>query len=309
MTAVRQLVVTLTVALPFLFAETPIPNCRSTLCRLVASGSLPSLRQPDFSDYRTRIRAFYEPSGYTFAWTGGGIVTGQATRIIQMLKGADAKGLNPEDYDGSRWDDRLARLRERNQARSEADLAEFDVALTVCTVRFVSDLHFGRANPGLFHGFAAAQNEALDLPTFLRMRLIHASDVKVVLEGIEPPYEGYRRTEEALQQYLAMARDYRDGLLPVAATTVEPGDSYAGLTDLAARLRLLGDLPEKLQASPDADTYTDPLVGAVKHFQMRHGLQPDGRLGKATLAQLNTPLAHRIRQLQLTLERWRWVPA
>jgi murein L,D-transpeptidase YcbB/YkuD len=49
-------------------------------------------------------------------------------------------------------------------------------------------------------------------------------------------------------------------------------------------------------------------VNAVKHFQMRHGLEPDARLGRATAAQLNTPLSHRIRQLQLTLERWRWVP-
>jgi len=50
------------------------------------------------------------------------------------------------------------------------------------------------------------------------------------------------------------------------------------------------------------------LVDAVKHFQVRHGLDPDGRLGRATMAQLNTPLSHRIRQLELTLERWRWVP-
>jgi hypothetical protein len=50
------------------------------------------------------------------------------------------------------------------------------------------------------------------------------------------------------------------------------------------------------------------LVNAVKRFQTRHGLDPDGRIGKTTLAQLNTPLSHRIRQLKLTLERWRWVP-
>ena len=41
---------------------------------------------------------------------------------------------------------------------------------------------------------------------------------------------------------------------------------------------------------------------------MRHGMDPDGRIGKSTLKQLNTPLEHRVRQLQLVLERWRWVP-
>jgi murein L,D-transpeptidase YcbB/YkuD len=50
------------------------------------------------------------------------------------------------------------------------------------------------------------------------------------------------------------------------------------------------------------------MVEAVKRFQARHGLDADGRLGKATFQQLNTPLSRRVEQLRLTLERWRWVP-
>jgi len=46
----------------------------------------------------------------------------------------------------------------------------------------------------------------------------------------------------------------------------------------------------------------------VKRFQGRHGLDPDGRIGNATVAALNVPLSRRVRQLQLTLERWRWAP-
>ena len=51
------------------------------------------------------------------------------------------------------------------------------------------------------------------------------------------------------------------------------------------------------------------MVEAVKRFQRRHGLKDDGRLGADTLKQLNVPLSDRVRQLQLALERWRWVPA
>jgi murein L,D-transpeptidase YcbB/YkuD len=46
----------------------------------------------------------------------------------------------------------------------------------------------------------------------------------------------------------------------------------------------------------------------VKRFQRRHGLDEDGRLGPSTLKQLNVPLSARVQQLQLTLERWRWLP-
>src|SRR5262249_28449350 len=34
----------------------------------------------------------------------------------------------------------------------------------------------------------------------------------------------------------------------------------------------------------------------------------DGRIGAQTLADLNVPLSVRVRQMQLTLERWRWLP-
>ena len=63
-------------------AQSPPPDCRSALCRLVASGNLPTLRWPEFSDYRTRVRRFYEPD-YTFGWTRDGRLTGQATAVIQ----------------------------------------------------------------------------------------------------------------------------------------------------------------------------------------------------------------------------------
>lgn len=308
MTGVRILVLILTASLPSVFAETPLPDCGSPLCRLVASGSLSSLRWPDFSDYRTQIQKFYEPASYTLAWIHGGMVTDQAQAVIQTLQEADAKGLNSQDYDGPRWDDRLTRLRYVGKPLSESDFAEFDLALTVCVTRYISDLHFGRANPGLFHAYFDAENGELDVLSFLRHRLLHATDAKAVLEGIEPPYEGYRRTKQALQQYVLMAREDHGGLLPVTKKPVEPGDSYAALAQLASLLRRLGDLPENVKIALDSKTYADPLVDAVKHFQMRHGLEPDGRLGKATLAQLNTPLSYRIRQLQLTLERWRWVP-
>src|SRR6185437_5966854 len=200
MTAIRIVVLILTASLAAAFTETPPPpSCGSSLCRLLASGNLSSLRRPDFSDYRTRVQKFYEPASYTLAWIRGGRVTDQAKAVIQVLKAAEAKGLNFDDYDGSRWDDRLSRLQYTDKSPSESDFADFDLALTICVTRYISDLHFGKANPGLFHSYLNAESAELDLPSFLRERLIHATDVKQVLEGIEPPFEGYRRTQQALQ--------------------------------------------------------------------------------------------------------------
>ena len=95
--------------------------------------------------------------------------------------------------------------------------------------------------------------------------------------------------------------------LPVPAKPVDPGGTYDGVPRLTRLLRLLGDLPDGA-ASENSNIYAGPLVDAVKHFQARHGLGPDGRLGTQTLKQMNTPLSFRVEQLRLTLERWRWVP-
>jgi len=235
-------------------------------------------------------------------------VTPQAKAAIETLQEADAKGLNPEDYDGSRWAGRVSGLGAANQPPTESAAAEFDLALTVSVMRYISDLHFGRANPGLFHTRFGVADEQLDLPAFLRQRLLQANDVKAALEEIEPPYQGYRRTERALQQYIAMARDDPGALLPVTKKPIEPNGSYAAAAQLASRLRQLGDLPRDGSMPLDSSTYAGPLVEAVKRFQARHGLDADGRLGKATVEQLNTPLSDRVRQLQFSLERWRWVP-
>jgi murein L,D-transpeptidase YcbB/YkuD len=51
-----------------------------------------------------------------------------------------------------------------------------------------------------------------------------------------------------------------------------------------------------------------PLMTAVAHFQRRHGLKADGVVGRETLGALNIPIRHRIRQIELNLERWRWIP-
>jgi murein L,D-transpeptidase YcbB/YkuD len=76
---------------------------------------------------------------------------------------------------------------------------------------------------------------------------------------------------------------------------------------LARLLQLLGDLPPDAPPPTD-DLFQGPLVDAVKHFQDRHGLTADGRLGAQTMKELNAPLATRVEQLRLTLERWRWLP-
>jgi len=285
--------------------ELPDVDCASVLHLLADAGRLESLRWPDFSDYTMQIQNFYEPAGYEPAWIRGGAPTLQAEALIEILLEADLKGLDPEDYDASHWAERLNRLREEAQAE---DLADFDLALTVSVMRYVSDLHLGKVNPGLYGKGFDLENERYDLASLIRKRVVDTGDVRAALRGLEPPYPGYQWTQDALRRYLELAHQDDGEPLPATAKPIEPGNVYQGVVRLTRLLRLLGDLPAAAAVPADSDLYTGPLVDAVKHFQMRHGLDADGRIGKTTLAALNTPLSQRVRQLQLTLERWRWVP-
>jgi murein L,D-transpeptidase YcbB/YkuD len=275
------------------------------LRNLVGDGLLGELRWPEFSAYRAHVERFYNASNYTLAWTRNGQATAQAQAMIQALKSADTNGLDPEDYDGSRWPLRLSTLRQ--PGISERDLGRFDLALTISVMRYVSDLHTGRVNPKLFHiGFDVA-HQSYDLADLVRARLIDAKDIQTVLESIDPPFEGYRRTQKALERYIDLSQKSDDKPLPPLGKPLDPGGFYAGIPKLTRLLYLFGDLPAN-SPPPAKSAYEGQLVEAVKRFQIRHGLDPDGRIGASTLRQLNTPLARRVRQLKLTLERWRWVP-
>lgn len=281
---------------------------QASLQSIIQTANLPELRWPDFSDYRAHVQKFYGLYGNELPWVRNMQPTPQALQMIAIFLNADQKGLSGEDYDGPRWSDRLAKLKPAASNPSEAGALQFDAELTVCAMRYVSDLHIGKVNPKLFDYGFNVDLKKYDLPDFLKANVIDASDVSAALVQIEPPYPGYKRTLRALQPYIQLAKHYDGEPLPDTGKTINPGDPYPSAPQLARLLHVLGDLPADANVPNDATTYQGPLVAAVKHFQLRFDRTPDGRITAQTLADLNVPIGDRVREMQLTLERWRWLP-
>jgi murein L,D-transpeptidase YcbB/YkuD len=281
---------------------------QASLRAIIQAGNLSDLRWPDFSDYKKHMQNFYESYGYSLPWVRGTEPTAQAQQVIALLLQAEQKRLAAEDYDGPRWSERLAKLKPAARQPSEADALRIDVALTVCVMRYVSELHIGKVNPKRFDFGFDVEAKKCDLPEFLKENVADASDVAGVVAEVEPPYPGYQRTIQALHAYLEFAKEDDGNQLPAIQKTIAPGESYPSVPQLIRLLRLVGDLPADAGLPTGGTVYEPPLADAVRSFQRRHGRAPDGRITAQTLADLNVPFTRRIRQMQLTLERWRWLP-
>ncbi len=274
---------------------------------IVASGRLADLQWPNFSENIAAVKGFYDESGDRLGWSRGGKLTPQAIEAIGILQEADQKGLDSRDYDAAKWPERLKTLQRRGGA-TESALVKFDVALTVCAIRYGTDLHLGKVDPKILHKDFDPEREKHNAGVFVWKSLVGAGSVKDALAPIEPPYPGYQRTLVALQKYMRMAKEELPDPLPQVKKPIAPGQEYEGTGKLVRRLQFLGDLPASLPVAENAQSYSGDVVEAVKRFQMRHGLEAAGKLGPQTITELNRPTTERVEALRLTLERWRWLP-
>jgi L,D-transpeptidase YcbB len=280
-------------------ADTAVSSAVSSELRgMAAKGQLGN--NLNTTGYREQIKRLYESTNFAPLWTKEDAPTSQATYLIEAMRASRLKGLNPSDYGA----EGLATQSKSLKAASAAAQASFDATLTMATMRYISDLRIGRVNPKHLKFGIDVQSKKYDLPEFITQQVVNAGDIQSVFDRIEPPYAGYRRIEGTLKQYLDLAAKGDGAKVPAGTKTVAPGDTYAGTSELAARLRLLGDLPQ----GGSFDSYSGALVEGVKHFQARHGLATDGKLDAATLRELNTPLSARVQEIDDALERWRWIP-
>lgn len=280
------------------------PGGASVLNVIADSARNADLKWPDFTTYKTEFNKFYEGSGHSLVWVQNDRVRPQALAVIQVLQNANSRGLDPEDYDGSRWAVRLAK---QTRHPSEEDLVSFDTALTVSAMRYVRAIHAGRVNPKEFDFQLDNGDNQFSLADFIQNKVVNAADPAAEIQKLEPPYPGYRKLLALLPVYEEMARKDDGGKLLTTAKTVRPGQPYGSLARLGKFLQLIGDIPMSAQLDPNATIYEGALVNGVRHYQDRHGEEPTGLLDARTINELNTPPENRINQIRLTLERWRWI--
>jgi murein L,D-transpeptidase YcbB/YkuD len=278
---------------------------RATIERIVDEANHPYLRWPNFPYYQDELESFYGPIDYGLAWFDDGRLTSPAREVIGVLMAAADRGLDPEDYDAVRLDSLAVALDSDSDPPPDL-LALIDVAITVGFFRHISDLHIGRVNPANVNMGFNIEPKKYDLPALVRAAVAESRMGGLVAE-VQPPFLQYELLESALVRYRRLAEDSSLQPVPVVDAFKE-GDSYAGLPQLRRLLIATGDL-EATQADPGGTTrYEGEVVEAVKRFQARHGRTVDGIMGPATFESLNVPFSERVEQIELAMERMRWLP-
>jgi len=257
---------------------------------------------------RKELRALYQAASYAPLWIdAAGRPSPTARHALTLLGGAAADGLDPFDYRSASLDVLESTLATSAQPSLVSRLASFDLGVSAGTLRFLRDLHLGRVDPRAIGFRMTAPADTHDFAALLHAAVIDGRLLETAVD-LTPPLSLYRDLRSRLAHYRSLAADPTLASGQPSAAVVRPGEWYAGLRALQQRLVALGDLPADLLPPPESAPYEGALVEGVKRFQVRHGLEPDGILGKNTQAALWVPLAGRVRQIELALERLRWLP-
>lgn len=248
-------------------------------------------------DERDWLDRFYAPRGYAPIWLEGG--TARAAAAIALLRTAPSQGLDPVEY-------RAEQLAQQLHSAQPDDPA-FDIALTRAMLHFLADLRVGRVRSEYHTAGPDPRLKQFDPVEQLRAA-ISQDALAVAGKRAEPRIALYQFIKQALARYRELAAAHAITLTQLEkGAKIAAGAAYQEAPMLRSQLQRLGDLPGAGSPTDDA-VYTPELAAAVKRFQARHGLLDDGILGRDTVSALNIPLARRVRQLELTLERLRWLP-
>ena len=243
---------------------------------------------------RDALNAYYQEHGGALIWIG----TPRMAELVARLKRAEDDGLDPASYPSAQLA-KLAATAPDTDVRSKAII---ELVFSAAFLEFASDLRVGRLLPHKIDPNFFLHEKPIDQLAALT-GVATAQSVVAFLADWQPKGDDYAALRGALSRYRAIAKAGGWPTVPLGAA-LKPGTDDARVAALRARLAVT-DGP----MGPDAGQhYDDALEAVVQAFQARHGIDPDGVVGNATIAALNVPVEDRIQEIVVAMERWRWMP-
>jgi L,D-transpeptidase YcbB len=262
------------------------------------------LKEKDFQPFRNKIVKFYTHRHFRLAWSHRGEFLPQANMYLNIIKNTDQDGFEIERFHNQNLWQLYKLATERNsriidQKKLRRDL---DILFTGSFFKYAKAKWKGSIDPKKDEWYVTPKKfkYGKTLETILSDKIS-----KNPFEQAEPLHKEYHKLKAVLTQY----KQIKDlgGWLPISLKGkkhLSKGDTNPAAFSLSKRLLLTNDI-----YLPHNDSVFDTALElGVRNFQARHGLSIDGIVAGETLVELNISVEERIKQLEINMERWRWVP-
>lgn len=271
----------------------------------------------------------YAAQGYAPIWTtADGGLSERGKVLLEVLADAADHALPVAKYQSAALSARAA--------TAASDLAGYEADLSRAFLTYAKDISTGLLDPRRVDRELHIDREATD-PRELIAGAAKAANMAAFLDALAPSDPVYRRLVERYAAFRTMASSDIWGSPVAKGRTMRPGERSNRIAQTRARLTAMGDLDPNVYenvydtpsttakaadgtqlAAADFKTdapvlayeptlFDDHMVTALQSFQARHGLNLDGVIGPATLAQINVSPATRAEQIAVNLERMRWM--
>jgi murein L,D-transpeptidase YcbB/YkuD len=244
------------------------------------------------------IDALYALRDYEPAWSDPAMVR----QLFNQVVASAEHGLLPRDF-------HARQLRMRVNPGSETNDAVFrantEILCTDALARLAIALQFGKLDPAdLDPAWNFSRHVMRQDPLAYFNQVLDTKTVALTVATLGPQNPHYQWFQKGLKDYRSIMA--AGGWPKVSAGPVLTGGSKGTrVAELRRRLEVTRDLTGSDPADPEE--FDSGLEAAVKNFQLRHGIDPDGKVGPRTVEELNIPVEIRINQLRASLERMRWV--
>ena len=244
------------------------------------------------------VDKLYAGRDYKPAWSDPAMVKQLFDEVLRSVE----HGLNPEDFHAKLLGMRLNPGPRGNDPMFKADT---EILCTDALARLAVTIQYGKLNPAdLNPTWNFSRQLVRQDPLEYFNKVLETKTVALALAVLGPQNQYYRWFQNGLKEYRSFTAR---GEWPTVSDgpVLELGSKDPRVVQLRSRLRATGDLlgPD----STDPEAFDAGLEAAVKHFQIRHGIDADGKVGPGSIEELNVPAETRINQLRASLERMRWV--
>jgi murein L,D-transpeptidase YcbB/YkuD len=262
------------------------------------------LKEKDFLPYRNKIIKFYTHRNFRLAWSLRGEFLPQASMYLNIIKNTDKDGFEVERFHQQNlWQlyklatERNSRLIDQKKLRRE-----LDILFTGSFFKYAQATWKGSIDPKKDEWHVTPKK--IKYGKTLQAILSDKTSEDPFSEA-EPLHKEYHKLKTVLTKYRKIKESGGWPLIQLnEKKQLSTGDTNTSLIKLRERLYLTNDM----QSISHDSIFDKALEQGVKNFQLRNGLNPDGIVALETLEELNVPVEKKIKQLEINMERWRWVP-